>query len=81
MTMLQGGAPGNWVGLGASSTAYSVVAVGDYTGNGISDILFRNNATGDTGYSVVPARGNAGAWHNLGASSTAYSVIASPTFG
>jgi hypothetical protein len=27
-----------------------VVGVGDFTGNGTDDILFRNNTTGDTGF-------------------------------
>jgi len=66
-----------WVGFGGSSTAYSVVAVADFFGNGYtaaSDILFRNNATGDLGYYDISA-GNDFGWVDLGASSTAYSVV------
>jgi hypothetical protein len=67
------GANAGWHGIGASSTAYSVVGVGDFTGNGASDILFRNNATGDTGFYAIVNGVNTG-WHDIGASSTAYQV-------
>jgi hypothetical protein len=61
-----------WHGLGASATAYSVVAVGDYSGDGFDDILYRNGASGDTGYSDL----HANAWHGLSAASTSYLVVA-----
>jgi hypothetical protein len=64
-----------WVDLGGSSTAYSIVAVGDYYGNGTDDILFKNNTTGDTGfYSMSDVGANTG-WHDIGVSSTAYHVV------
>jgi uncharacterized delta-60 repeat protein len=66
-----------WHGLGASSTAYSVVGTGDFNGDGFSDALWRNNSSGDTGYTDFHG-GNA--WHGLGASSTAYSVVGTGDF-
>jgi hypothetical protein len=63
-----------WHDIGASSTAYSVVGVGDFTGNGTDDILYRDNATGDTGFYEIVNGVNTG-WHDVGASSTAYSVV------
>jgi hypothetical protein len=56
-----------------SHVAYSVVATGDYLGDGTSDVLFRNNTTGDTGFYEIVNGANAG-WHDIGASSTAYHV-------
>ena len=65
-----------WVDIGASSTAYSVVGIGNFDGNvtGTDDILFRNNATGDTGfYGIV--NGVSNGWHDIGVSSTAYTIV------
>ena len=39
----------DWHQVGGSDKNYSVAAIGDYFGNGTSDILFRNNSTGDPG--------------------------------
>lgn len=33
--------------------AYDVVGVGNFNGDGSSDVLFRNNITGDTGFYAV----------------------------
>jgi uncharacterized delta-60 repeat protein len=66
-----------WHGLGASSTAYSVVGTGDFNADGFSDALWRNNSSGDTGYTDFHG-GNA--WHGLGASSTAYSIVGTGDF-
>jgi hypothetical protein len=52
-----------------------VVEVGDFMGNGTSDILFRNNATGDTGFYAISNGVDTG-WHDVEASSTAYKVVA-----
>jgi hypothetical protein len=60
-----------WHDIGASSTAYSVVGTGDYLGNGTTDVLFRNNGSGDTGFYAIVNGANAG-WHDVSASSTAY---------
>jgi hypothetical protein len=64
-----------WNDIGASSTAYDVVGVGDFNGDGGSDILYRNNATGDTGFYQKALIGGTISWHDVGASSTAYSVV------
>jgi hypothetical protein len=45
----------------------------DYNGDNFSDILFRNNSTGDTGYTDV----HNNVFHSLGGSPTAYSVVGS----
>ena len=41
---------------------------------GTDDILYRNNATGDTGFYAIHNGANTG-WVDIGASSTAYSVV------
>jgi hypothetical protein len=64
-----------WHDVGGSSAAYSVVGVGDFNHDGTSDILFRNNANGDTGFYAIVNGANAG-WNDVGASFTAYSVVA-----
>jgi hypothetical protein len=59
-----------WHDIGGSSTAYSVVGIGDYNGDNVSDILFRNSATGDTGFYEI-INGALQGWHDIGGSSTA----------
>jgi hypothetical protein len=51
----------------------------DFTGSGISDILFRNDTTGDTGFYQMSNDANAG-WRDVGASSTAYSAVGTGDF-
>jgi hypothetical protein len=63
-----------WTDIGASSTAYNVVAIGDYNGSGVSDILYRNDATGDTGFYQIVNGVNVG-WVDVGGSSAAYKVV------
>ncbi|MGY3387756.1 hypothetical protein ACVWW6_000347 [Bradyrhizobium sp. USDA 3311] len=46
----------------------------DLNGDGISDILFRNNTTGDWGFEALNGSGS-GTWHALNLTSTAYSVV------
>jgi hypothetical protein len=46
-------------------------AIDDFLGTGTSDVLFRNDATGDTGFYAIVNGVNTG-WHDVGASSTAY---------
>jgi ELWxxDGT repeat protein len=50
-----------------------LTTVDDFYGNGTSDVLFRNDAGGDTGFFAINNGANAG-WHDVGASSTAYTV-------
>jgi hypothetical protein len=59
--------------VGGSNTSYAVVAVGDYFGNGTSDILFRNNSTGDTWFEAINNGASAG-WNQVGGSNTSYTV-------
>ena len=59
--------------VGGSDTAYAVVAVGDYSGNGTDDILFRNNSTGDTWFEAI-SNGAFNGWHQVGGSNTSYTV-------
>ena len=54
------------------------MGIGDYYGNGVDDILFRNNATGDTGFYAMSNGVNTG-WHALGSSSTAYTIVGDTT--
>jgi hypothetical protein len=56
----------------ASMSAYNIYAHSDFTGGGVSDVLWRNSATGAWGFSDI---NNSLAWHDLGGSSTAYSVV------
>jgi hypothetical protein len=46
----------------------------DFNGDGTSDILYRDNSNGDTGFYAIVNGANSG-WHDVGASSTAYSVV------
>jgi uncharacterized delta-60 repeat protein len=48
----------------------------DFNGDNFSDILWRNNSTGDTGYADV----HNAAFHGLGGSPTAYSVVGTGDF-
>jgi hypothetical protein len=73
--------------LQAPNNAANAMAIGngvfinsvknDFNGDGFSDVLWRNNSSGDTGYSDVH---DDHSWHGLGASSTAYSVVATGDF-
>jgi hypothetical protein len=74
---MSNGAPAGanpWRQVGGSDTNYSVVGVGDFYANGTSDILFRNNSTGDTWFEAISNGAFAG-WHQVGGSDTNYSVV------
>jgi hypothetical protein len=47
----------------------------DFNGDGTSDILWRNNAIGDTGFYQMNVSGTLQGWHDIGSSSTAYTVV------
>ena len=51
----------------------------DFYGSHTSDILFRDDSTGDTGFYQVNNGANVG-WKDVGASSTAYSIVATGDF-
>ncbi len=53
---------------------FTVVGIGDYTGNGTDDVLFRNSSTGDTGYYKM-VNGVDGGWVDVGPSAGAYKVV------
>jgi hypothetical protein len=65
-----------WHPLGGSDTHYSVVGIGsfDFYTDGLSDILFRNNSTGDTWYANVGG-GTVLSWQHVGGSDTNYAVV------
>jgi autotransporter passenger strand-loop-strand repeat protein len=65
--------PNPWNHVGGSDTNYAVVGIGDYFAQGTSDILFRNNATGDTWY-IAMSNGAFNGWHQVGGSNTNYTV-------
>jgi hypothetical protein len=70
---MSNGSFNGWQHVGGSDTNYSVVAVGDYLGKGTSDILFRNNLTGDTWFEAM-SNGSFNGWHQVGGSDTSYIV-------
>jgi hypothetical protein len=70
----QNGSLSGWNHIGNSDTNYAVVAVGDYYGNGTSDILLRNrNGAGDIGFYPM-SNGVSQGWHDIGGSSSGYVV-------
>jgi len=73
---------------GASTTEFSPrypdlltlpTTVDDFYASGTSDVLFRNDAVGDTGFYAISNGVNTG-WHDLGPSSTAYSIVGTGDF-
>jgi V8-like Glu-specific endopeptidase len=63
-----------WVAQDNAGTVVSHVPF-DFNGGTTSNILFRDNATGDEGYLALGPGGSQGMWVGLGASSPAYSVV------
>jgi hypothetical protein len=51
----------------------------DFNGDRTSDILFRNDSGGDTGFYQITNGANAG-WNDVGASSTAYGIVGTGDF-
>ncbi|MCC6890033.1 MAG: VCBS repeat-containing protein [Hyphomicrobiales bacterium] len=52
------------------------VTIGDFNGDAISDILFRNESDGDFSFNQMNSSGTVEGWHGLGGSSTDYNVVA-----
>jgi hypothetical protein len=50
-----------------------VAGIGDYNGDGTSDIFWRNDATGHTGFWEM--HNNAATWRDLGGSGVDHSFI------
>jgi uncharacterized repeat protein (TIGR03803 family) len=72
-----GGTNGDGTVFELSGTGFRVTALptpDNFTGNGTSDILYRNDATGDTGFYGIVNSANSG-WNDVGASSTAYGIV------
>jgi peptidoglycan/LPS O-acetylase OafA/YrhL len=59
--------------VGMTDTNYAVVGVGDYFGTGTSDILFRDNSTGDMWVEAI-SNGSFNGWTQIGGSNTSYTV-------
>jgi ELWxxDGT repeat protein len=66
-------------GLTPFTLPSKLAAPDDFTGSGTSDILFRADATGDTGFYEMVNGVNTG-WHDIGSSSTAYSLVGAGDF-
>src|SRR5207302_9462245 len=60
--------------IGGSSMSQAVLGLGDLNADGTSDILFRNNSTGDIGFYQM-SNGALQGWHDIGGSSTSYAVV------
>jgi len=68
-----------WNAIAQSLTTYSLAGVGDFDGDHTSDVLFRNNLTGDLGFYRI-SNGQNGGYKAIGSSSTAYAVVATGDF-
>ena len=62
---LDSGAP-QWTYIGAVSNGWTTHEAGDFTGDGTSDVLLKNEATGDVGYWDLNAGGVYGGWTYVG---------------
>jgi hypothetical protein len=62
-----------------TEAAHIVLPRLDFNNDNVSDVLFRNNATGDFGFYQLTAQGGS-TWKPLGASSSAYSVVGTGDF-
>ena len=71
---MSNGSFNSWNPIGGSNTSYAEVGVGDFYGTGTSDVLFRNNSSGDTWIEAISNGAYAG-WSPIGGSDTHYSVV------
>ena len=56
------------------SVALRAATPNDFRASNTSDVLFRNNSTGDTGFYAIN-NGHFAGWHHVGGSSPAYSAV------
>ncbi|MDR6532727.1 hypothetical protein J2800_003487 [Caulobacter rhizosphaerae] len=68
-----------WSAPTHSLMTYSLVGVGDFNGDHATDVLFRNNISGDLGFNRMVDGQNVG-YQAIGSSSTAYAVVATGDF-
>jgi hypothetical protein len=70
-------------GLGPFDLTPSTISVpppDDFTGSNTSDVLFRNNSTGDTWFEQMTTDDPFAGWHQIGGSDTDYSVVGTGDF-
>ncbi|MDR6532728.1 hypothetical protein J2800_003488 [Caulobacter rhizosphaerae] len=68
-----------WNAIASSLTTYSLVGAGDFDGDHTTDVLFRNNLTGDLGFYGI-FNGQNGGYKGIGSSSPNYAVVATGDF-
>jgi hypothetical protein len=57
----------NWVSFGTGGPGWTIVGVGDYDGDGKSDVLWRNSSTGQVGAWESSRGGGVSSWVGFGA--------------
>ena len=63
-----GGAPNGWKSMGAApASAWKVVGVGDFDGNGLADVLLHNQSSGEVGAWLLQSGGAPNGWKTMGA--------------
>ena len=70
---MSNGAFAGWHQVGGSDTEFAVAGIGDYDGNGTSDILLRNATSGDIWFAGM-SNGSFSGWHQVGGSDPTYLV-------
>ncbi|MGZ3273090.1 MAG: beta strand repeat-containing protein [Caulobacteraceae bacterium] len=68
-----GSAAFTWTPLGPSTPSYAIAGTGDFNGDGTSDIIFRDPATGDWGLAAMNRSGGF-SWRDIGVTSAAYAI-------
>lgn len=63
------------LGFGSATISVAAGSVSDFDGDGRSDVLWHDNANGDTGYWTTDSNGAVTGLHDYGSGSTAYAVV------